>query len=174
MGKLAGKANIKGMLYREATQTADLVILSVPYAAHRKILEDIREALQGKILIDVTVPLMPPNLTEVHIPPDGSAAQEACNILGKGVAVCTAFQNIPSKHLLHAGVFEGEVLVTGTSQEARAETLKLIRSIDLTGWDAGPIENSIVIEGLTSVLIHINKVYKSTSAGIRITGVKHQ
>jgi predicted dinucleotide-binding enzyme len=64
------------------------------------------------------------------------------------------------------------VLVTGTSKEARSETLKLVAAAGLIGWDAGPIENSVVVEGLTSVLIGINKQFGSTSAGIRIIGVK--
>jgi len=51
---------------------------------------------------------------------------------------------------------ECDVLVTGTSKEARAEALKLVSAAGLTGWDAGAIENSVVLEGLTSVLIHIN------------------
>jgi hypothetical protein len=66
---------------------------------------------------------------------------------------------------------ECDVLVTGTSKEARAETIKLVEAAGLNGWDAGPIENSVVVEGLTSVLIGINKKYGSTHAGIKITGV---
>jgi predicted dinucleotide-binding enzyme len=61
--------------------------------------------------------------------------------------------------------------VTGTSKEARAETIKLVEAAGLAGWDAGPLENSVVVEGLTSVLIGINKKYGSTNAGIKITGV---
>ena len=64
------------------------------------------------------------------------------------------------------------MLVAGTSKEARSETLKLVKAAGLTGWDAGPIENSAVVEGLTSILIGINKQFGSKSAGIRVTGVK--
>ena len=83
-----------------------------------------------------------------------------------------AFQNISHEHLLGDGNVTCDVLVTGTSKDARAETVKLVEAAGLTGWDAGPIENSVVVEGLTSVLIGINKKYGSTHAGIQITGIK--
>jgi len=168
---LYGKAFVEGTTNLKAAQTADIVVLTVPYAAHRLTLESVREALQGKILVDVTVPLAPPKVTKVHMPPDGSAAQEAHTILGENVQVTSAFQNIAYEHLLHEKPIECDVLVTGTSKEARAETLKLVTAAGLTGWDAGPLENSVVTEGLTSVLININKHYGSTNAGIKIIGV---
>jgi predicted dinucleotide-binding enzyme len=106
------------------------------------------------------------------MPPAGSAAQEAREIVGENVQVCAAFQNISHEHLLENEDFECDVLVTGTSKEARAEVIKLVEAAGLVGWDAGPLENSVVVEGLTSVLIGINKKYGSTHAGIRITGAK--
>ena len=106
------------------------------------------------------------------MPPSGSAAQEAHEILGEGVEICAAFQNISHEHLLGDNDVECDVLVTGTGKEARAETIKLVQAAGLTGWDAGPIENSVVVEGLTSVLIGINKKYGSTHAGIKITGIR--
>ncbi|MDO9129862.1 MAG: NADPH-dependent F420 reductase [Anaerolineales bacterium] len=168
---LGGNAIIEGMSNLEVAQQADIVALTVPYAAHRETLESVKDALQGKILIDVTVPLVPPKVTTVQMPAAGSAAQEARQILGEGVEVVAAFQNISHEHLLHDEEIYCDVLVCGTSKEARAEVLKLVEAAGLTGWDAGPIENAMVIEGLTSLLIHINKQYGSTQAGIRITGV---
>jgi 8-hydroxy-5-deazaflavin:NADPH oxidoreductase len=143
----------------------------VPYSAHRATLESVKEAVQGKLFIDVTVPLVPPKVSKVQMPAAGSAAQEARDILGEGVEICAAFQNISHEHLLGDNNVECDVLVTGTSKEARAETVKLVQAAGLTGWDAGPIENSVVVEGLTSVLIGINKKYGSTHAGIKITGI---
>lgn len=172
MDMLGGDALIEGMDNLTAAQKADIVALTVPYAAHKSTLESVKDALKGKILIDVTVPLVPPKVATVQMPPAGSAAQEAKQILGEGVEVCAAFQNISHEHLLTDDEVECDVLVTGTSKEARAETLKLVEAAGLKGWDAGPIENSVVVEGLTSVLIGINKKYGSTHAGIRITGVK--
>ena len=67
---------------------------------------------------------------------------------------------------------ECDVLVTGTSPEARSKALELVEAAGLRGWDAGALQNSSVTEGLTSLLIHINKKYGSRHAGIRITGVE--
>jgi hypothetical protein len=171
---LGGQAHIEGTTNIEAAQAAEIIVVTVPYAAHRETLESVNEAVQGKILVDVTVPLVPPKVTRVQMPPAGSAAQEAYAILGENVQVTSAFQNISHELLLHAEPIECDVLVTGTSKEARLETLKLVFAAGLTGWDAGPIENSAVIEGLTSVLIHINRQSGTTNAGIKITGIHRE
>ncbi len=168
------KASIEGLDNLSAAQKADIAVLTVPYTAHRDTLLGLKDALQGKILVDVTVPLAPPKVTKVQMPPAGSAAQEAVEILGEGVQVVDAFQNISFEHLMHDGEVPCDVLVTGTSKAAREEVLKLVEAAGLTGWDAGPIENSVVVEGLTSILIYINKQYGTTHAGIKITGVSNQ
>jgi len=168
---LGGEAVIEGVDNLTAVQYANIVALAVPYAAHRDTLESVKDILKGKILIDVTVPLVPRKLTSVRMPPAGSAAQEAYEILGDEVQVTSAFQNISYEYLMQDEPIDCDVLVTGTSKEARSETLKLVAAAGLTGWDAGPIENSAVVEGMTSLLIGINKQYGSTSAGIRITGI---
>jgi 8-hydroxy-5-deazaflavin:NADPH oxidoreductase len=167
---LGGKAFVEGTTNLRAAHLADIVVLTVPYAAHRITLENVKGALQGKILVDVTVPLVPPNVTKVQMPPDGSAAQEAHNILGENAQVTSAFQNIAYEQLLHEEQIECDVLVTGTSKAARAETIQLVTAAGFNGWDAGPLENSVVIEGMTSVLININKQYGSKNAGIKIVG----
>ena len=172
LDRLGGNATVEGTTNLQAAQAADIVVLTVPYSAHRSTLQDLKETLHGKILVDVTVPLVPLKVTKVHMPPDGSAAQEAHKILGENVQVTSAFQNIACEHLLREEQIECDVLVTGTSKEARAETLKLVTAAGLIGWDAGPLENSMVIEGLTSVLININRQYGSMNAGIKIIGVK--
>lgn len=169
-----GSTSIVGTSNKEAAQLADIVVLTVPYAAHRETLESVKDALKGKILIDVTVPLVPPKVTKAQMPSAGSAAQEAKQIVGEGVEVVAAFHNISHEHLLKDEFVECEVLVTGTSKDARGEVLKLVEAAGLTGWDAGPIENSVVLEGLTSVLININKQYGSTHAGIKITGASNK
>jgi NADPH-dependent F420 reductase len=168
---LPGKTPVEGMNNLSAVQKADFVVLTVPYSAHRATLESIKKELRGKILIDVTVPLNPLKPYKVHMPPAGSAAQEAQEILGEEVEVTSAFQNISYEHLSKIGSVDCDVLVTGTSKEARSETLKLVAAAGFTGWDAGPIENSAVVEGFTSILIGLNKKYGSKSTGIRITGV---
>jgi len=171
MELLEGSSSVVGTSNLEAAEQANIVVLSVPYAAHRDTLESVKDAVKGKLLIDVTVPLVPPKVTKVQMPLDGSAAQEAKAILGDDAQIASAFQNTSHELLLTDGEVECDVLVTGSSKEARTETIKLVEAAGLTGWDAGPIENSVVVEGLTSVLIHINKQYGSTHAGIKITGV---
>jgi NADPH-dependent F420 reductase len=171
LNALIGENSVQGMDNFHAAEASSIVVLTVPYAAHKDTLESVKTTLLGKILVDVTVPLMPPKVTKVQMPPAGSAAQEAKEIVGEGVEVCAAFQNISYEHLMHNDTVACDVLVTGTSKEARANILELVSAAGLTGWDAGVIENSVVIEGMTSVLIHINKQYGSTNAGVTITGV---
>lgn len=168
---LGGTGEVVGLLNPDAASKADLVVLTVPFSAHRATLEGLKDQLAGKILVDVTVPLVPPRVTKVQMPPAGSAAQEAQEILGESVTVVAAFQNISYEHLLQDDDIGCDVLVTGSSKAGRAQVLELVRAAKMTGFDAGPIENSVVIEGLTSVLIGINKQYGVQSAGIRITGV---
>lgn len=173
--ELAGSdAAVSGMENSTAAEQADLIVLTVPYTAHRPTLEAIKPFLNGKILVDVTVPLVPPKVTRVQMPPAGSAAQEAVEIVGEGVEVVAAFQNISYEHLLHDEEVQCDVLVCGTSKAARGKVIDLVRAAGLMGFDAGVIENSVVAEGLTSVLIGINKQFGVQSAGIRITGVPRE
>src|SRR5512138_1520046 len=167
-----GSCSVVGTTNLDAAEQADIVVVTVPYPAHRETLESVKGAVKGKLLIDVTVPLVPPKVSKVQMPAAGSAAQEAREILGEEVEVVDAFQNISHELLLSDEDIECDVLVTGTSKKARTEVLTLVAAAGLTGWDAGPIENSVVVEGLTSVLININKQYGSTYAGIKITGIQ--
>jgi NADPH-dependent F420 reductase len=168
---LEGNATVLGMVNQDAVEKADLVVLTVPYAAHIETLNSLKSALSGKILIDVTVPLVPPKVTRVQPPPAGSAAQEAVQVVGENTRVCAAFQNISYEHLLNDEEITCDVLVTGVDKEARSIVLKLVSDAGMVGWDAGVIENSIVLEGMTSILIGINKQFGVQSAGIQITGV---
>ena len=169
-----GFNSVEGEENLAAATAANIVVLSVPYSAHRETLEAVKPALQGKLLIDVTVPLVPPKVTKIQMPPAGSAALEAKEILGEGTEIASAFQNISYEHLQNDERIECDVLVTGTSKETRSAALELVSRAGLKGWDAGPLENSVVAEGLTSILIHINKLYGSTHAGIKITGVEEK
>jgi NADPH-dependent F420 reductase len=174
MELLEGSSSVVGASNLEVAEQADIVVLTVPYSAHRDTLESVKPVLKGKLLVDVTVPLIPPKLSKVQMPAAGSAAQEAKEIVGEDVEVVAAFQNVSHEHLLGEEDVECDVLVTGTSKKARAEVLKLVEAAGLTGWDAGPIENSVVVEGLTSVLININRLYGSKHAGIKITGAPNK
>jgi 8-hydroxy-5-deazaflavin:NADPH oxidoreductase len=172
MELLEGESSIVGTTNQEAATQADIVVLTVPYSGHRDFLESLKDSLNGKLVIDTTVPLVPPKIRKVQMPPAGSAAQEAKEILGENVEVVAAFQSIPYELLLTDDEIDCDVLVTGSSKKARQEALRLVDAAGLTGWDAGPIENSVVVEGLASVLININKEYGSTHSGVRITGAQ--
>lgn len=163
--KIAGKENL------EAAKEAELLVLTVPFNAHKAMCEYIKEASQGKIVIDVTVPLVPPKVAKVQMPPAGSATLEAKEILGENTSVVAAFQNISYEHLVVDGEVDCDVLVTGDSKASRETVIKLIQDAGLVGIDAGPIENSVVVEGLTSILIGINKQFGIHDAGIKITGI---
>jgi hypothetical protein len=126
--------------------------------------------LAGKLLVDVTVPLMPPEITRVQMPAAGSAAAEAREILGEGARVAAAFHNISHVHLAREEPVPCDVLVCGVDREARDQTIKLAEAAGLTAWDAGPLENAVVAEGLTSILLGIGKRHRIQSPGIRITG----
>jgi len=153
-----------------AAGIADIVVLTVPFNVHKEMLTFLKEAVANKILIDVSVPLVPPRVTRVQMPPAGSAALEAREILGESTKLVSAFQNISYEKLLNDEDIECDVLVCG-DKDARQVVINLIGKIGLTAWDAGPIENSIVAEGLTSILIGINKQFGVQSAGIKITGI---
>jgi hypothetical protein len=118
------------------------------------------------------VPLVPPKVSRVQLPAGGSASQEAQALLGFGVRVVTAFQNISAEHLKDADhPIECDVLVCGDDKDAKATVIQLAREAGMTAWDAGPLANAVVPEALTSVLIGLNARHKVKSAGIRITGL---
>ena len=155
---------------KDAAAAGNIVVLTVPAEHQLSTLEGVRDGLKGKILIDVTVPLVPPKVGTVQLPPEGSAGQRAQNLLGEEVMVVTAFQNIAA-HLLQQDVhIECDVLVAGNKKEARQTVIDLIEEAGMTGWHAGPIANSAAAEALTSILIHINRQGTISHAGIKIVG----
>ena len=155
-----------------AAAAGELVVLTVPYAAQRAVVEEVRGHLDGKILIDVTVPLVPPKVGKVQLPDGGSAVEAIQHMLGDNVRVVSAFQNIAAHHLQELGAeIECDVLVSADDREAGDLVVGLARQIGLGAWNVGVLANSAVAEGLTSALITLNKRYKVPGAGIRITGL---
>ncbi len=159
---------VQGMGNAEAVASSDIAVLSVPFAAHRETLEGLREQLQGKILIDVSVPTGRGHLVEIQ--PAGSASQQAQEILGERCRVVTAFQSVSHTHLASDGPVPCDVLVCSDDPEAKEQVLQLVKAAGLVGWDAGPLQNAVVVEGLPAILLGINKRHRIKSAGIRITG----
>ena len=164
-------AEVRGLDNQGAAAAGDIVVLTVPFANQAPTLETIRAAVQGKILIDVTVPLVPPKVGTVQLPEGGSAGQIAQHLLGDGVRVVSAFQNVAAAHLEDPEHDpDCDVLVCGNDADACRQVLALVTAAGMTGWHAGPIANSVVAEALTSVLITLNRRYKIPGAGFRITG----
>lgn len=163
--RLQGEGDVSGTTNEAAVRGCDIAVLTVPFAAHVPTLEGLKEDLQGKILIDVVVPLVPPKVTRVQMPEEGSAAQQAQAILGDGVKVVAAFQTISFEHLLSDEEIDCDVLVAGGDKAAREVVIALAGDIGLKGWDAGVIQNAVVVEGLTSILIGLN--LKTQSAILR-------
>jgi NADPH-dependent F420 reductase len=156
----------------EAARAAEIVVLTVPYSVQVATVKELSSALEHKILIDATVPLVPPKVSSVQLPAGGSAVAAVQQMLGDKVRVVSAFQNVAAHKLrdLEAEV-ECDVLVCGDDAGARELTLALIGKMGLRGLDAGPICNSAAAEALTSILIFLNRKYKIPGSGIKITGL---
>jgi NADPH-dependent F420 reductase len=154
-----------------AAKSADIIVLAVPFGSHEATLLEVKNAVQGKIVVDAAVPLVPPKVSVVQLPPEGSAAQIAQILLGEGVRVVSAFHNVGAAKL-HAGDrADCDVLVFGDDKESRAIVIGLANEVATCGIDGGVLANSAAAEALTSVLIGINRRYKVSGAGIRITGL---
>jgi 8-hydroxy-5-deazaflavin:NADPH oxidoreductase len=155
---------------QEAAAAGDIVVVTVPYAAQAETLRDIRAAVAGKLVVDTTVPLVPPKVMRVQLPPEGAAAVRGQRLLGDSVTVVSAFHNVPAHRLATDEPVDCDVLVFGDSREARARVVRLAQAAGLRGLHAGPLVNSAAAEALTSVLIFVNKTYAVDGAGVRLTG----
>jgi len=164
--------NSKGMLNKDAALQGEIVILTVPFAHQRDIVEECKTELKGKLFIDTTVPLMPPKVATVQLPSEGSAAEIAQNILDDDVRVVSAFQNISAELLQSDKEIDCDVLVCGNKKEWRQEVIDLVNALGMKGWHAGMLPNSAAIEAMTSVLISINKHHAISHSGIKVTGKK--
>jgi hypothetical protein len=167
-----GHDRAEGMDNLAAAQSGEIVVLAVPYAAQLATLETVKSALAGKVLVDVTVPLMPPQVGRVQLPEGGSAVLNAQKLLGDNVRVVSAFQNVSAEHLKKLDqIIDCDVLVCADDPKARAQVIALAKAAGMHAFHAGPLANSAVAEALTSVLITINRHYKIKHSGIRITGL---
>lgn len=163
-------AKVTGCGNVEAARVAPIVVVTVPFASQQDSLAEIREVVQGKLVIDTTVPLVPPKVMRVQLPPEGCAALRAQNVLGPGSTVASAFHNVAAHRLETDDAIDCDVLVFSDDKIARERVCDLVRAAGLRGLHAGPLANSAAAEALTSVLIFVNKNYAADGAGIRITG----
>ena len=163
-----GKEVASGFNNREASKLAEIIVLTIPFPNHSDIIEEIKDEAQGKIVVDTTVPLIPPKVSRVQLPENGSVAKLAQEKLGQNVRLVSAFQNVAATALESNEPLEGEVLVCGNDVEARSTVISIVEAAGLKGWHAGPIDNSVVSESLTPILIFLNKRYKLNGSGIKI------
>ena len=161
--------NVRGADNVTAARESDIVVLTVPFEAQLATLDSVKTELQGKVLVDATarVDWRKPR------PPEGKAAARlAQELLGPGVRVVAAFQNIPASALVRPEQkLESDVLVCGDDPQARADVVRLAEGAGMDAYEAGGLDNGIVVEGLTALIIAMNKRYKSNACGVRMTGV---
>ena len=157
-----------GMTNQDSIRGADYVVIAVPYEGHAQMVQDIKGQVAGKIIIDSVVPL---NKGKPFVPPAGSALQEAQQILGDEAPVVGALHNISAVDLADVDSPLGDVLVCGDKADAKEKVMEIIRRIGARAFDGGPGSNAYVIEGLTGVIISLNRKYKSKHGSIRIVGI---
>lgn len=162
--------SVQGATNLEAAEQAGMIILAVPFASQEANLREIAAAAKGKIVVDTTVPLMPPKVMRVQLPAEGCAALRAQALLGTEVTVVSAFHNVAAHKLATDQTIECDVLVFGDQRAAREQVISLVTDCGLRGLHGGALCNSAAAEALTSVLIFINRTYSVDGAGIRITG----
>jgi len=160
-----------GTPYAEAAAAADIIVVTVPFAAQADALTAIASHAAGKIVVDTTVPLVPPRVMRVQLPPEGSAAQRAQALLGEAVKVISAFHNVAAHKLAQPGAVDCDCLVFGDERADRAVGVALAEAAGLRALHGGALANSAAAEALTSVLVFLNRTYKSDGAGLRITAL---
>jgi NADPH-dependent F420 reductase len=161
---------IAGAANTDAAAAGDIVIVTVPFASQEATFLEIAPRVVGKIVVDTTVPLMPPKVMRVQLPPEGSAAVRAQRLLGDGVRIVSAFHNVAAHKLATDEVIECDVFVFSDDKGARTKVVELVHQLGLRGLHGGALANSAAAEALTSILIFINKTYSVDGAGIQITG----
>ena len=170
-------AELSGQIGRELGHGAnedvaagkDVVIVTVPHESQGATLAQIKDKVGAAIVVDTTVPLVPPKVMRVQLPAAGSAAAEAREHLGPDVRLVTAFHNVAAHILDSDAKVECDVLVFSDDVDARNVVSGLCADMDLRGLSGGALVNSAAAEALTSILIYMNKTYKADGAGIRFT-----
>jgi NADPH-dependent F420 reductase len=167
-----GVPRIKGEDNAQAAAAAEIVMMTVPYSAHISTLEGVKAHVQGKIFVDISVPLDPENPRCMKMPPAGSATEEAQEFLGAGTKVVAAFQNVAA-HILRDPKhhIDCDILVCGNDVESKKTVIGLIGKMGMKAFDVGTADSARVVEGLTSILIRLNIRHKVKGAGIRLTGL---
>ncbi|MEE9598915.1 MAG: NADPH-dependent F420 reductase [Anaerolineales bacterium] len=168
LNDILGKDLIRGMDNSSAAREADINVLTVVATAHEAALTGLKDDLQGKVLVDATARIKFPNPKPPEPP---SAARIAQEILGDEVRVVAAFQNIPASVLKDLGKeLDSDVLVCADQQDDAAQVMELIRGAGMNAYYAGNLDIAITVEGLTAVLVYLNKYNDIKHASIKIVG----
>lgn len=168
LNEILGQELIRGMENGPAAREADLNVLTVVASAHQAAVTGLKDDLQGKILIDATARIKFPNPKPPQPP---SAARIAQDVLGDGVQVVAAFQNIPASALKNlAKELDSDVLVCADDRDAADQVSELIRGAGMNAYYAGDLDMAVIVEGLTAVLVYLNKYNDIKHASIKIVG----
>jgi len=168
LNEILGKDLIRGMDNSSAAREADINVLTVVATAHEAAVTGLKDDLQGKILVDATARIKFPNPKPPEPP---SAARIAQEILGDEVRVVAAFQNIPASALKDLGKeLDSDVLVCADQQDDAAQVMELIRGAGMNAYYVGNLDIAITVEGLTAVLVYLNKYNDIKHASIKIVG----
>ncbi len=168
-----GIDNMRGMENGAAARLAEISVLTVVQAAHQEALLSVKEALQGKILVDATARV---DFRNPKPPEPPSAARQAQDLLGAGVRVVAAFQNVPA-HALKRDLdqpLDADVLVCADDLAAAQAVMALAQGGGMRAYYAGGLDNALTVEGLTALLIAINGYYKIKTASIQVAGVEEK
>ncbi len=162
---------VKGMANSEAVKEVDLVIISVPAAAHKVTIESIADTIKDKNVLDVTIPMAFKPIR--FAPPEaGANALETLSILGEDAKIAAGFHTVSATLLQDPSAkISGDTLIVGNDKSLKELVISLANEIGYNGYDAGSLEMSKTVESLTPMLIGMNKRYGSKHIGIELTGV---
>ncbi len=172
LARLVPGGAFDGRTNETACREGDLVVVAVPHAGHRSLLNDLRPATAGKILLDTVVPLDFAGPRLYAPPPEGSAAEEAQAVLGPATRVVAGLHSLAAHELSNVDhTLDADVLLCGNDADAKALAAGVIEQLGVRCLDAGPLSMAGVLEGLTALMVRLNRRYRSKSAALRITGI---
>ena len=150
---------------------ADIIVITTPYTAQAATLPPLAKSLAGKIVVSTVVPMaFEAGKASLMTVPEGSAAEQQAALLPDSTIVA-AFQNLSARKLLKGGVLEADVVVCADDNDAKQQIIELAEAIEgVRGIEGGPLSNAKLVEGITVLLVSINRAYK-TQAGFRIAGI---
>ena len=172
MARLVPGARLEGRTNDAACQDAELVVVAVPHAGHRVLLTELSGRLAGRVVLETVVPLDFAGPRLYAPPAEGSAAEEARAVLGPGTPIVAGLHALAAHELAsldHA--LDADVLVCGDEPPAKATAMRLIADLGVRPLDAGPLSMAAVLEGLTAVMVRLNRRYRSKAAALKITGL---